>query len=74
MENTLNSNSEIYYWLKQQTPSIVNLLPNNDHFTFMELFELCFQNACDTKNEQMINLAEMLIEQLIEISKPIQSD
>jgi len=74
MENTLNSDSDIYHWLEQQAPSILNLLPNNNSFTFMELLEICFENAYETQNEEIINLTEMLIEQLIEISKNIQSN
>jgi hypothetical protein len=71
MEKPLNSRSSIYKWLKREARFMLNLLRNKDHFTFMKLFDICFQNACRIKNEQMINLAEMLIERLINSSKTI---
>ncbi|CAF3700922.1 unnamed protein product [Rotaria sordida] len=74
MENTFISDSILNDYLKQQLPSLINLLPNDNQFTFMELLEICFQNACATNNEQMINHAEMLIELLIKTAKTIHSN
>jgi hypothetical protein len=73
MENILNSDSEIYKWLQQQAPSILNLIPDKDHFNYMELLEICFQRACDFNDEQMVNQAEILIDKLIKIAQDISS-
>ncbi|CAF0817509.1 unnamed protein product [Rotaria sordida] len=74
MENTFISDSILNDYLKQQLPSLINLLPNDNQFTFMELLEICFQNACVTNNEKMINHAEILIELLIKTAKTIHSN
>ncbi|CAF3194281.1 unnamed protein product [Rotaria sp. Silwood2] len=71
IENTFDSDSNLYHYLKQQLPSLINLLPNENQFTFMELLEICFQNACATNNEQMIDHAEILIELLITTEKTL---
>jgi hypothetical protein len=71
MEKPLNSYSNIYYWLKQKPRFMVNLLRIKGHFTFMKLFDIWFQKACHAKDEKMINLAETLIERLINSSKTI---
>jgi hypothetical protein len=67
--STLDSQSNIYQWLELQVPSLINLLPDEDNFTLMELFEVSFQKACDSNDEQMINHIETLLEKLIEIAK-----
>ncbi|CAF2347051.1 unnamed protein product [Rotaria sp. Silwood2] len=64
-----DSNSNLYDCLKQQLFSIINLLPNDKQFTFMELLEKSFENSCTKNNEQMINFAETLIGLLIAIAK-----
>ncbi|CAF3629209.1 unnamed protein product [Rotaria sp. Silwood1] len=69
MEYMFNSNSKLYHYLKKQLPSMMNLLPNGKQFTFMKILEICFESACATNNEQMINYAETLIEMLIAIVK-----
>ena len=74
INSTLDSDSDIYQWLELQAPSLLNLLPNEDDLTLMELFEICFQKACDNNDERMINYIAMLIEQLIEIAKNTYSN
>ena len=74
INSTLDSDSDIYQWLELQAPSLFNLLPNEDHFTLMELFEVCFQKACDANDERIINHIEMLLEQLIKIAKNTDSN
>jgi hypothetical protein len=69
METPINSDLDIYHRLNQEIPSIINLFPNYDQFTFQELLDKCFEKGCATNNGQMVDLAEKLIEQLIEIAK-----
>ncbi|CAF3390268.1 unnamed protein product [Rotaria sp. Silwood1] len=44
MDNTFNSDFNLYHYIKQQLPSLLNLLSNDNQFTSMELLETCFQN------------------------------
>ncbi|CAF4562200.1 unnamed protein product [Rotaria sp. Silwood1] len=74
MDNTFNSDFNLYHYIKQQLPSLLNLLSNDNQFTSMELLETCFQNVCATNNEQMIEHIEMLLERLITIAKTIHSN
>jgi hypothetical protein len=69
MESSLSTNSPIYHWLNQQDPFIFNLPSNDDDLTLTEILEFYFQAEGETTNEQSINLAEMLIEQLVKFSK-----
>jgi RNA-dependent RNA polymerase len=74
MKKKLNSDSPLYNRLQQQTPSILNILPDDDNFNFKNLFEICFQTACATNDEQMVNQVEMVIEELIKIAKDTYSN
>ena len=65
MEKKWNSDSPVYNWLQQKTPSILNILPHDENFNFTDLFEICFQKACATNDEQLVNQIEMVIEVLI---------
>ncbi|CAF1268570.1 unnamed protein product [Adineta steineri] len=67
-EPILDYNSTIANWLKLYIPSLLNLIPNKDDLTFTEILEICFQKACDDRDEKMIDHAEKLIEQLIKIT------
>jgi hypothetical protein len=71
MESSLSTDSPIHHWLIQQDKFIFNLLSNDDDddLSLIEILESCFQIGCETEHEQWINLAEMLIEQLIKFSK-----
>ncbi|CAF4208862.1 unnamed protein product, partial [Adineta steineri] len=67
-ELILGYNLKIFNWLKLHIPSLLNLIPNKDDFTFTKILEICFEKACDNQNEKMIDHAEKLIEQLIKIT------
>lgn len=69
MEHTFNFDRDINQYLKRQVPLILNQIRINEPCTATELFEICFQNACVTQNEKIINLIELLMERLIELSK-----
>ncbi|CAF1322201.1 unnamed protein product [Rotaria sp. Silwood1] len=68
MKSMFDSNSKLYHYLKKQLPSLMNLLPNGKPFTCIKLLEICFESACASNDEQMINCAQTLIEILIAIS------
>ena len=62
MESTLSTDCPIYQWLLQQNLFSYDESPN-------QILETWFQNACDTEDEQWINIAEMFIKELIKFAK-----
>lgn len=71
METKINKHSRLYQWLRQEDGYIFSLLQRRGHWSLTDVFEQCFQLACDNRDEQMITLTEMLVEKLIESSKTI---
>jgi hypothetical protein len=69
MESTLSSDCPIYHWLIEQDPFIFNPLPDDVDSSLTEILEVFFQIACESEHEQWINLAEMLIQELIKFAK-----
>lgn len=68
-QDTFNSSLNTYSRLPQQLSSAIYLLPTNNHHIVEELLKVCFQKNYTRNNARMIQYAENLFDQLMEIAK-----
>lgn len=69
MEHRPQLNPDLYCYLIDQCPFLVNLLANNFEINLKEIFQICLQNACSMQDESWISNAELLIEQVFNYCK-----
>ncbi|CAF0867516.1 unnamed protein product [Adineta ricciae] len=64
-------NSNISHWWKSEAPRILKIFPKNEVFSCVKMLQVCLEKASTLHDEQLINYAEQLLEQIIITAKKL---